>query len=259
MALFESGNPTLSEKIFKRSLDATNNGTMTVRGALSKFGLLLFLVIAGAVYTWNLYGQYKIPTMMTLFYVGVIGGFVLALIISFKPSTAKYLAPVYAILEGLFIGGLSVIVNQMVIAKNPSYGGIVPQAVALTLGIAVVMFLLYNFRIIKPTEKFKSVIVSATLGIFIFYLVYWVLSLFHVSMPFMQWGDNSLLGIGLNLFVVIIAALSLILDFEQIEVGQEMGAPKQMEWYGAFGLLVTIVWLYVQVLKLLSRFASNRN
>jgi uncharacterized YccA/Bax inhibitor family protein len=259
MALFQSGNPTLSEKIFRRSLDATNNGTMTVRGAISKFGLLLFLVIAGAVYTWNLYGQFKIQTMMTLFYVGLIGGFVTGLIISFKPSAAKYLAPVYAILEGLFIGGLSVIVNQMVLAKNPAYGGIVPQAVALTLGIAIVMFLLYNFRIIKPTQKFKAVIVSAIMGIFIFYLVFWVLMLFHVNMPFMQWGDNSVLGIGINLFVVIIAALSLILDFERIEVGQEMGAPKQMEWYGAFGLLVTIVWLYVQILKLLSRFASNRN
>ncbi|MDR0793327.1 MAG: Bax inhibitor-1/YccA family protein [Chitinophagaceae bacterium] len=259
MALFESGNPTLSEKIFRRSLDVTDTGTMTVRGAISKFGLLLFLVIAGAVYTWNLYAQYKLQTMQTLFYVGLFGGFVLGMVITFKPNTAKYLAPVYAILEGLFIGGLSAIVNQMMIEKASGYRGIVPQAVALTLGIALVMFLLYNFRIIKPTQKFKAVIVSAMSGIFIFYLVYFVLSLFHVNIAFMQWGDNSMLGIGINLFVVIIAALSLILDFERIEVGQEMGAPKQMEWYGAFGVLVTIVWHYIQVLKLLTRFAGNKN
>jgi len=120
------------------------------------------------------------------------------------------------------------------------------------------MFLLYSFRIIKPTQKFKAVIVSSILGIGIFYLITIVLSLFHIYIPFMQIGNSSPLAIGINLFIVAIAALSLILDFENIEVGASTGAPKYMEWYGAFGLLVTMVWLYLEILKLLSRFANSR-
>jgi uncharacterized YccA/Bax inhibitor family protein len=129
----------------------------------------------------------------------------------------------------------------------------------LTFAVAFAMFLLYNFRIIKPTQKFKAVIVGATVGIGLFYLVWMVLGLFGVHLAFMAWGNASPLGIIVNLAVVAIAALSLILDFEQIETGAATGAPKYMEWYGAFGLLVTMVWLYIQILKLLSRFASNRN
>lgn len=130
------------------------------------------------------------------------------------------------------------------------------NAVGLTFGVAIAMFLLYNFRIIKATEKFKSIIISATVGIGIFYLITIVLRMFGVNVAFMY--DSSLLGIGISLFVVAIAALNLILDFDMIEKGAEMGAPKYMEWYGAFGLLVTIVWLYIEILKLLSRFASRK-
>jgi len=129
----------------------------------------------------------------------------------------------------------------------------------LTFGVAFAIFLLYNFRIIKPTQKFKAIIISASFGILLLYLAYWILGMFGVNMSFMSWNDASPLGIGINLFVIGIAALSLVLDFEQIEVGEQMGAPKYMEWYGAFGLLVTMVWLYIQILKLLSRLASNRN
>jgi uncharacterized YccA/Bax inhibitor family protein len=256
MALFESNNPTLSEKIFNRSLADAHEGTMTVRGSINKFGFLMFMVIAGASYTWHLFTVSKPETMMTWMWVGLIGGLISGLIISFKPTTARYLAPAYAVLEGLMLGALSVIVNESVGKKYP---GIVVQAVGLTFAVALVMFLLYNFRIIKPTEKFKAVIMSATLGILLFYVVYWVLSMFGVNLPFMSWNDASPLGIGINLFVIAIAALSLILDFERIETGEAMGAPKYMEWYGAFGLLVTMVWLYIQILKLLSRFASSRN
>ncbi len=253
MALFQSGNPTLSQKMFDRSrtIEGQMQGTMTVRGTINKFGFLLFMVIAGAVYTWHLFYTGNPTTMMTLFWVGLIGGLITGLVISFKPNLAKYLSPAYAILEGFVIGGLSAIVSDMMKDTNK---GIVMQAVALTFGVAILMFLLYNFRIIKPTEKFKAVIIGASLGVLLLYVVTWGLLIFGVHVQFMQWGDSSMLGIGVNLFVAAIAALSLILDFERIEVGADMGAPKQMEWYGAFGLLVTMVWLYIQILKLLSRF-----
>jgi len=136
------------------------------------------------------------------------------------------------------------------------YPGLVMQAVGLTFGVAIAMFLLYNFKIIKATEKFKSVIISATMGIAIFYLIAMVVRMFGVNMPFMY--DSSALGIGISLFVIAIAALNLILDFDMIERGADAGAPKYMEWYGAFGLLVTIVWLYIEMLKLLSRFAGRK-
>ncbi|MDO6433751.1 Bax inhibitor-1/YccA family protein [Flavitalea sp. BT771] len=256
MALFETGNPTLSEKIFSKSIDRSSTELMTVRGSIQKFGFLLLMVVAGAAYTWKLYFEGAFPTMMTFFWVGLIGGLVSVIAISFKPTLAKYLAPAYGVLEGFVLGGLSAIINDQFKAKYPN---IVLSAVLLTFGVAFAVFLLYNFRIIRPTAKFKAIIYSSIAGIAIFYLVYMVLGLFGVNIPFMNWGDSSLLGIGINLFVVVIAALSLILNFEQIEVGEQMGAPKYMEWYGAFGLLVTMVWLYIEILKLLSRFSSNRN
>ena len=153
----------------------------------------------------------------------------------------------------LFLGAISAIFNTAFAEKYP---GLIMNAVGLTFGVAIAMFLLYNFRIIKATEKFKSIIIAATGGIFIFYLITLVLRLFHVNVAFMY--DSSLLGIGISLFVVAIAALNLILDFDMIERGAAQGAPKYMEWYGAFGLLVTIVWLYIEILKLLSRFASRK-
>ena len=256
MSIFQSSNPTLSEKIFNRSLDNQDAGAMTVRGSIQKFGFLLLMVFAGAAYTWKLYYELKVPTMMTLMWVGLIGGFISGLVISFKPTTAKWLSPAYGLLEGLMLGAFSAIINDSFKTKYPD---IVLQAVMLTFAVAFSMFLLYNFRIIKPTQKFKAIIISASVAIALLYLVYWVLAIFHVDIPFMSWTDSSPLGIGINLFVIGIAALSLILDFERIEVGAQMGAPKYMEWYGAFGLLVTMVWLYIQILKLLSRIASSRN
>ncbi|HEY4111402.1 Bax inhibitor-1/YccA family protein [Puia sp.] len=256
MALFKSGNPTLSEKIFNRSLNPADTEVMTVRGSIQKFGFLLLMVAAGAAYTWKLYAEFKFPTMNTLMWVGLIGGLITALIISFKPTTAKWLSPAYGLLEGLALGAFSAVIND---AFKKNYPGIVLQAVMLTFAVAFAVFLLYNFRIIKPTQKFKAVIIGSMAGIGVFYLVWIVLGFFGVNLSFMAWGNSSPLGIGINLFVVAIAALSLVLDFERIEVGAQMGAPKYMEWYGAFGLLVTMVWLYIEVLKLLTRFANNRN
>jgi Predicted membrane protein len=259
MALFESGNPTLSQKIFDRSrtLQAQQQGVMSVRGTMNKFGFLLLMIFASAAYAWRLYQTGNPGLMNTLMMVGIFGGFILAFIISFKPNLSSYLAPLYALLEGFFIGGISVIVNNVVSEKNPAYGNIVLSAVGLTFGVAFAVFILYNLRIIKATQKFKSIIISATLGIGIFYLITIVLGFFHVNLPFMY--DSSMLGIGINLVIVAIAALNLVLDFDMIEQGAEQGAPKFMEWYGAFALMVTIVWLYIEILKLLLRFAGRRN
>ena len=254
MAIFKSGNPTLTQKIFDKShaAEADMQGVMSVRGAINKFGFLTLMIIAGAAYNWHLFQEGKPGTMTTLMMVGAIGGLIFGLIITFKPNWAGYLAPLYALLEGLFIGGISALMNQAFEKTNP---GLVMQAVGLTFGVAIAMFLLYNFRVIKATERFKSVIITATLGIGIFYLITIVLGFFGVNVGFAY--DSSLLSIGISLFIVAIAALNLILDFDMIEQGAEHGAPKFMEWYGAFGLMVTLVWLYLEILKLLGKISSR--
>lgn len=254
MAIFKSGNPTLTEKMFDKgsAMEAANQGVMSVRGAINKFGFLMVMLIAGAAFNWHLYAEFKQDTMNILMMVGIFGGLITAIAISFKPNWAPYLAPLYGLLEGLFIGGISAIFNAAFATKYP---GLVMQAVGLTFGVALAMFLLYNFRIVRATEKFKAVIIASTVGIGIFYLITMVLNLFGVNISFMY--DNSLLSIGISLFVTAIAALNLIMDFDMIEQGAERGAPKFMEWYGAFGLLVTIVWLYIEMLKLLSKLSSR--
>jgi uncharacterized YccA/Bax inhibitor family protein len=256
MALFNSSNPTLSEKIFNKSLEQPGTEVMTVRGSIQKFGFLMLLVVAGAAYTWKLYYSFKVPTMQTLMMVGIFGGMICAFATIFVPKWAKYLSPAYAVLEGFALGGISAFINDMMKTKYPN---IVMDAVLLTFGTAFAVYLLYNFRIIRATNKFRAIILSSMIGIVIFYFVDMLLGFFGIHIPFMQFGDNSLLGIGVNLFVVVIAALSLVLNFDQIEKGEAMGAPKYMEWYGAFGLLVTLVWLYLEILQLLSRFSNNRS
>ncbi len=254
MAIFKSGNPTLTQKMFDKGLqtDASAQGIMTVRGAINKFGFLLLMIIAGAAYTWHLFEEGQTNLVTTLLYVGIFGGLITGIAISFKPNWAPVLAPLYGILEGLFIGAISAIMNAAFAEKYP---GLVMQAVGLTFGVAFAMFLLYNFRIINATQKFKSVIITSTLGIGIFYLLTMVLGFFGVNVGFMN--DSSMLSIGISLFVVAIAALNLILDFDMIEQGAERGAPKFMEWYGAFGLMVTLVWLYLEMLRLLSKLGSR--
>ncbi|ANI89553.1 hypothetical protein A9P82_09770 [Arachidicoccus ginsenosidimutans] len=255
MALFKSSNPAMSEKVFGNATQQydTTEGVMTVAGSAGKFAFLLLMVMAGAFYSWSLYAKSEISQMQTWMMVGAIAGFICAMIISFKPKTAKYIAPLYGILEGLFLGGVSAVFNDMF---AQSYPGIVMQAVGLTFAVAVSMLALYAFRIIKVTDKLRSVIISATVGVLLFYGIAMILSLFHVNLPFMY--NSSALGIGISLVVVAIAALNLLLDFDMIERGSQMGAPKYMEWYGAFGLLVTMVWLYMEILRLLSRFAGRK-
>ena len=250
MSILKSGNPTLTEKIFSKSLSSADEGTMTVRGTLNKFGFIFLMMMASAAYTWQAF--YNGQNVMGYMWGGMIGGFIIALVITFKRSWSGYLAPLYGLCEGLFVGAISALINYAMADKYP---GIILQAVSLTFGAAIAMFLLYNFRVIRATEKFKSIIFTATAGIAIFYLIAMVLRMFGIDIPFLH--EGSALGIGFSVFVVAIAALNLIMDFDMIEAGTAMGAPKHMEWYCAFGLLVTIVWLYIEILRLLSKIGSR--
>jgi len=254
MALFKSGNPTLAENKFRSTiLDEViiHENAMTIKGTLQKFGFLFIMVLGSSFYSWKEFadGGNVTPMMWT----GAIGGLVIAITLAFKQNWSPYLAPLYALLQGLFIGAISAMYNTTFAEVAPN---IIINAVGLTFGVAAAMYLLFSFRIIKATEKFKSVIISATVGIAIFYVLVMVLRAFgYDNMPFLH--EGSLLGIGFSLFVVAIAALNLILDFDMIEKGAEMGAPKYMEWYGAFGLMVTMVWLYLEILRLLSKISSR--
>jgi uncharacterized YccA/Bax inhibitor family protein len=224
---------------------------MTIPGTLQKFGFLFLMVLGSSFYSWKEFAEGGNVTPMM--WTGAIGGLVFAIVLVFKPMWSPFLAPLYALLEGLFIGAISAMYNSAFAELAPN---IIINAVGLTFGVAAGMYLLYSFRIIKATEKFKSVIIAATVGIGIFYLLVVVLRAFGMeNMPFLH--EGSILGIGFSLFVVAIAALNLILDFDMIEKGAEMGAPKYMEWYGAFGLMVTMVWLYLEILRLLSKISSR--
>lgn len=254
MGLFNSGNPALNEKIFNQS-GVQSGELMTVKGTINKFGFLLFMVLAGAAYSWHLNEILKFQTMQTYMWVGLIGGLITGLIIRFNPTLAQWLAPLYAILEGLMLGAISAIIND---EFKENYPGIVIQAVGLTFGVAIAMFLLYNFKVIKPTQRLKSIISTACLGIFIFYIIDMILYYaFHINISITDWSNTSWPAIIFSLFVIVIASLRLIFDYESIEAGAAQGAPKYMEWYGSFGLLVTLVWLYIEILRLLSRLSKR--
>jgi uncharacterized YccA/Bax inhibitor family protein len=252
MDLFKSGNPALSEKAFNSVSMSTNYAeSMTLRGTLNKFGFMLLMLMGSAFYSWKEFTDGGNVT--PLIWIGLIGGLIVALVITFKKEWAPYLAPAYGLLEGLFLGAISAYYNAAFATKAP---GIVMNAVGLTFGTAIAMYFLYSFKIIKATEKFKSVILMATAGIAIFYLISMVVGMFGVQMAFLH--EGSLMGIGFSLVVVAIAALNLILDFDMIEQGTAAGAPKYMEWYCAFGLMVTIVWLYLEILRLLSKLSDRK-
>jgi uncharacterized YccA/Bax inhibitor family protein len=255
MALFKSGNPALSENKFRDTVLAdvvTHENAMTLRGTLNKFGFLFLMVLGTSFYSWKEFAEGG--NVVPMIWTGALGGLAVAIVITFKKQWSPYLAPLYALLEGLFIGAISSMYNYAFAAKAPN---LIFNAVGLTFGVAIAMYLLYSFRIIKATEKFKSVIITATVGIGIFYLITMALNMFgYNNMPFLH--EGSTFGIIFSLFVVSIAALNLILDFDMIERGTEMGAPKYMEWYGAFGLMVTIVWLYLEILRLLAKVSGRK-
>lgn len=228
------------------------SGTMTFGGTLNKFGFLFLMVMATAFYIWN---EASVGNSIQGYMMGgMIGGLIVALVLMFKPQLAQYLAPAYALLEGLVIGGISSIYNDAFSAVAP---GIVTQAVILTFGTAIAMYLLYTFRIIRVTERFRSIMFAAIGGIALFYLITFILSLFGVNVTGLH--NGSLLSIGISIAITAIAALSLLLDFDRIEQGSAMGAPKYMEWYCAFGLLVTLVWLYIEILRLLGNLYGRRD
>jgi uncharacterized YccA/Bax inhibitor family protein len=241
--LLRSTNPVLKEKAFAGAIPTGE--TMTIQGTVNKTGLLLLFVVATAAWTWGLSHSPTPEAAYPWTFGGAIGGFVVALVTIFKKEWSPISAPIYALLEGLLLGGISAIFEK-------SYPGIAVQAISLTFGVMFVMLLAYKFRIVQATRGFKLGVIAATGGIAIVYFINMVMSLFfHTPMSFLYAATP--LGIGISLFVVIIASLNLIIDFDMIETAARMGAPKYMEWYGAFGLMVTLIWLYMEILRLLSK------
>ena len=249
-----TSNPALNKNTFEKFTYANEQANaMTFTGAINKTGIMLLLVVLGAMYTWKLFfNSYNIESgtsaVMTWVAVGGIGGFILSLITIFNQKNSSIFAPIYAVLEGLFLGGISAIFEA-------SYPGIVLRAVALTFSVLFTMLFLYRTKMIKPTERFKAGVISATGGIVIMYFLSFIFSLFGVNMSFLY--GNSLLSIGISIFVVVIAALNLVLDFDFIEQGVQYKVPKYMEWYSAFGITVTLVWLYIEILNLLLKLSSR--
>ncbi|SDG43435.1 Bax inhibitor-1/YccA family protein [Chitinophaga filiformis] len=246
MALFQSNNPVFNEKVLQKAGSSQAEGTMTIKGTINKMAFLLVLVMAAAVYAWGAPARQQ--DIMPFLWGGALGGFVLAIVITFKKEWAQYLAPAYALAEGLFLGVISVLYSEL-------YDGIVLQAVGITFATFLAMLVLYRTRIIRATEKFKAIVFTATAGIALFYLLAFVLSFFNIRIPFLH--EGSTIGIIFSLVVVCIAALNLVIDFDLIETGAAQGAPKYFEWYASFGLLVTLIWLYLEILRLLSKLSKR--
>src|SRR6056297_2422566 len=236
--MFRSGNPALSEEIFQKTgaVD-TSQGTMSISGTVNKIGILFLLLLIGATISW--YQPFE-----AFIWLGAIGGFIVAIVTVFKKEWSPIIAPLYAALEGLFLGAISMAYANM-------YDGIIFNAVALTLGIFAAMLITYRSGLIEVTQKFRMGIVAATGGIALVYIASIVLGFFGINLSLVT--GTGMLGIGFSLIVVVVAALNLVLDFDLIERGAEAAAPKYFEWYTAFGLIITLVWLYLELLRLLSK------
>ena len=241
-----SGNPVLKADTFDI---AAPGERMTLSGTVNKTAILLALVLVTATYTWGrFYSAQDVTAIMPLVWGGAIGGLVVCLLTVFKKQWSAITAPIYALLQGLVVGGLSAIYEM-------KFPGIVIQAVGLTFGTLACLLMAYKSGVIKATENFKLGVVAATGGIALLYIVSFAMSFFGKNIGFIH--ESSTFGILFSLFVVVIAALNLVLDFDFIEAGAENGAPKYMEWYGAFGLTVTLVWLYLEILRLLAKLRSR--
>ncbi|MGA2350290.1 MAG: Bax inhibitor-1/YccA family protein [Terracidiphilus sp.] len=255
MALMKTSNPALNGKIFENLPGARYGGVidettrMTLNGTVNKTGILLLCAVGTAWWTWHLFLQsHDMADVAPWMILGVFGGLILALVTTFKREWSPVTAPIYALLEGLVLGGISALMELR-------YPGIAIQAVGLTFGTLFVLLLAYRSGLIPVTQKFRMGIVAATGGIAVFYLLEIVLGFFGIQ--FTSINGSGLIGIGFSLIVVAVAALNLVLDFDFIERGVEVGAPKYMEWYGAFGIIVTLVWLYLEILRLLSKLRSR--
>ncbi len=246
-----SGNPVLNGTLYDASGSRIGyGGTMTVAGTVNKAGILLLCVFATAAWTWNQFLPNRDPSSVSGYImVGALGGFVAALVTMFKKEWSPITAPIYALLEGLFLGALSAMFELR-------FPGVAMESVALTFGTCFCLLLAYRSGLIRASQKFTMGVVAATGGIALIYFVSMILGFFHVQVPGI-YGSGPL-GVVFSLVVVCVAALNLILDFAFIEQGERSGAPKYMEWYSAFGLMVTLIWLYLEMLRLLSKFRDNR-
>lgn len=246
---FRSGNPALSKKTFENN-ERVNTGplikdnVMTIKGTVDKTAISLLLMLLAGYFTFN-------EGSSILMVAGGVGGFIVAIITILKKQWSPITVPLYAMLEGLMLGGISFMYGQL-------FEGIVFNAIMLTVSILLCLLFAYRSGIIKATENFKLGVFAATAGIFLVYIASFVASFFGAGFSFLDPTNSSLFSIGISLFVVVIASLNLVLDFDFIEEGAEKGAPKYMEWYGAFGLLVTLVWLYLEILRLLAKLNSRK-
>ncbi|MEO0964841.1 MAG: Bax inhibitor-1/YccA family protein [Planctomycetota bacterium] len=262
-----SSNPVLSEGHFShlaQDLSTTGGGavaqpeTMTIAGTVNKTAMALALCVIAAVWVWFQFFSAGPGAAMPWMWGGLIVGLILGLATAFVPKISPYTTLPYAVAEGFFLGGISAVVEQQLISQGMP-GGIAIQAMACTLGVFVVMLTLYMTRIIRVGQKLRAGITAAAGGVMIFYLVAIVGMMFGWTgaSQFLDFQNGGLLSIGISIVIVGIASFSLLLDFDSIERGAAMGAPKIMEWYGAFGLMVTLVWLYLEILRLLSKFRSR--
>jgi len=239
-----SHNPVIKEKIFaEQARSHAGSAVMTVDGTMGKTAILLAILTVCASFTFNTVVSGSGLNQVFVF-GGAIAGLVLALIISFKPMTAPMLAPAYAACQGLLLGGISGMYHL-------AYQGIVLQAVLLTLGIALAMLAIYRFRIIRVTQRFRMIVGAGMAGIFFIYMMSFILSFFGASVPFLH--STGPIGIGISVVFIVIVSFMLLLDFDMIEKGAQQGAPKAMEWYGGFALLVTLIWLFIELLRLLAK------
>ena len=245
----KSSNPALNQKIIRDfSFTNTDSGVMTVQGTVNKIGILFLLTLAGAVFTWNKFLTDGPQAVTGWIAIGGIGGFILAMITIFNKKRANIFAPIYAVFEGLFLGAISAFFAA-------TYEGIVMRAVMLTMAVLFTLLFAYKSGMIKVTEKFRAGVIAATVGIAVAYFFSFILSMFGMNTSFMYGGGT--MGIIISLVIVGVAALNLVLDFDFIENGAKAGLPKYFEWYGAFGLMVTLIWLYLEILRLLSLLSSR--
>jgi len=242
-----TANPALNPKSFEGMPALAAGETMTLQGTVNKTGILLLCVFATAAWTWN-----QVSTSGEVGWslgIGVIGGLIFGLVTTFKRNWAPVTAPIYALLEGLVIGGVSAMLELQ-------FPGIAMQAAGMTFGTLFCLLLAYRSGLIRATENFKLGVVAATGGIALVYFVSMILGFFGTGIPFIH--ESGLIGIGFSLLVVGIAALNLVLDFDFIESAAGQGVPRYMEWYAAFGLIVTLIWLYIEMLRLLSKLRDRR-
>lgn len=242
-----TANPTLNDRVFTNAPATTGGETMTINGAVNKTFFLTILMVLSAGSCWNIAASNPAIGMPILWGSAILG-LVLVLVSSFKPVWSPVIAPIYGVVEGGFVGVISYLYNT-------AFDGIVLQAALITIGILFALLFAYKSGLIKVTENFKLGVVAATGGIMIVYLATWILGMFGISIPYIH--GSGLIGIGFSLFVIGIASMNLVLDFDFIENGATHGAPKYMEWQAALGLLVTLIWLYVEVLRLLAKLNSR--